>query len=238
MRRIGWCAVVVCWAALAGDVAEKATLDAGTIVAKMMAADDERRPRMPEHSSMRVYQLENKRFGTRAMMKVRMTYRDGRKQFEVLEQSGPGPVRNKVFKRMIESETEANTGTEREATRISPSNYTFRLLESDVLDGRKCFVLVAEPKTKNKFLFRGKLWVDAQDWAVAKIEASPAQKPSMWVRKTSFVHRYGKFGDQWLAVSNDSVSDVTVFGRTEIRIEYADYQFPQTGSAGDAAMAR
>jgi hypothetical protein len=238
MNRIALCAVVVCWAALAGDVAGDPAMDAGAIVAKMMAADDQRRPRMPEHSSVRVYQLENKRFGTRASMKARMTYRDGRKQFEILEQSGPGPVRNKVFKRMIESEAEANTGAERDATRISPQNYTFRLLDSDVLDGRKCLVLDAEPKTKNKFLFRGKVWVDVQDWAVAKIEASPAQKPSVWVRKTSFVHRYRKFGDQWLAVSNDSVSEVMVFGKTEIRIEYADYQFPNKGGAADAAMTR
>lgn len=217
---------------VAGDVPVPVAETADTVVTKMMEADDQRRTRLPEHTSMRRYRLHNTRFGTRAAMTVRMSYRNGRKEFQVLEESGPGPVRSKVFHRMLESETEANTGTERDATRISPQNYTFRLLNPEVLDGRKCFVLDAAPKTKNKFLFQGKVWVDAQDWAVAKIEASPAQKPSFWVSRTTFVHRYGKFGDFWLALSNDSTSEVKVFGKTEVRIEYSDYQFaPETAKA-------
>lgn len=206
-----------------------------TILAKMMAADDERRPRMPEHVSVRRYGLENKRFGTRAAMTVRMSYRDGHKEFQVLEQSGPGPIRSKVFKRMIESETEAGTGPEREATRISPRNYAFRLSHSDVLEGRPCFVLEAEPRTQNKFLFRGKVWVDAEDWAVAKVEGSPARNPSFWVTRTTFTHRYKKFGEQWLPVSNESVSEVKVFGRTTTSINYGEYQFPRRAAAAGTA---
>jgi hypothetical protein len=227
MMRIRTCAVLSAWVAvLAGqEPTTSLTPTAETIVANLFAADDQRWQRMPEHTSVRRYTMHNTRFGTKAAMTVRMTYRDGSKEFEVLEQSGPGPVRNKVFKRMLESEEEASIGPERDASRISSQNYTFRLLDSEVLEGRKCFVLEADPKTRNKFLFRGKFWVDAEDWAVAKIEASPAQKPSFWVSKTTFVHRYGKFGDFWLALSNHSDADVKMFGKTEIRVEYGDYKF-------------
>ena len=39
-------------------------------------------------------------------MTVKVTYRyPGIKEFQVIEQSGPGPVRNKVFKRMLGGET-------------------------------------------------------------------------------------------------------------------------------------
>ena len=74
-----------------------------------------------------------------------------------------------------------------------------------------------------QYLFRGRIFVDAEDWAVARIEGTPAQSPSFWVRKTAFVHTYHKYGPFWLAESNQSDTDVLVFGHTQVRIEYSDY---------------
>jgi hypothetical protein len=195
------------------------------IVARMIAADQARTPKLREYESIRRYTLDNTRFGTHASMTVRMTYRyPGVKNFQIIEQKGPGPVRSKVFNRMIESEREAASEAVRATTQIIPRNYTFRLLDSQTVDGRRCFVLDAEPKTPNKFLFRGRVFVDAEDFAVARIEGAPAQSPSFWVRKTAFVHRYGKFGPFWLALSNQSDTDVIVFGHTRVKIEYGEYK--------------
>ncbi len=39
-----------------------------------------------------------------------------------------------------------------------------------------------EPQTNNKLLFRGRIWVDAEDFAVVRIEAVPAKNPSFWTK--------------------------------------------------------
>jgi hypothetical protein len=197
---------------------------ADAIVAHMLEADRARTPLLAGYTAIRHYILDNKRFGTHASMTVRVTFRaPDVKQFEILEQSGPGAVRSQVFRRMLDSELDSAKDGGR-GTKISPDNYSFQLAGERLLEGRKCYVLDAAPKTRNRYLFRGKVWVDAQDWAVVRIEGSPAKNPSFWVRKTAFVHSYKKFGPFWLAVSNQSDTDVLVFGHTQVRIEYSDYE--------------
>ena len=49
-------------------------------------------------------------------------------------------------------------------------------------------MLQVEPKTNSRLLYRGTIWVDADDFAVAKIEAEPAHNPSFWIRGTKIHH--------------------------------------------------
>ncbi len=39
-------------------------------------------------------------------------------------------------------------------------------------------VLEVVPKTPNRFLIRGRIWVDAEDYAITGIEGTPARNPS------------------------------------------------------------
>jgi len=87
-------------------------------------------------------------------------------------------------------------------------------------------VLQAEPKSANPLLIRGRVFIDAEDYAVARIEAAPAQKPSAWVIRTHFVHDYSKHGSQYLADLNRSDSDIRLFGHSTTEIRYSDYVFP------------
>jgi hypothetical protein len=70
---------------------------------------------------------------------------------------------------------------------------------------------------------KGRVWVDAEDFAMVQIEGKPAKSPSFWIKSTSFVHRYEKCGPFWFPVSNHSTSDARLFGATEVTIEYFDY---------------
>ena len=81
-----------------------------------------------------------------------------------------------------------------------------------------------EPRISNKLLYRGKIWVDDADFAVAKIEAEPAKRPSMWISKTVVHHAYHKVGDFWLPVENQTTTDVRLGGRAMLSIHYADYK--------------
>jgi len=60
---------------------------------------------------------------------------------------------------------------------------------------REDYVLNVVPKTGEKFLYRGKIWVDPKDFAVPRIEAEPAKNPSMWIKKTEInTKRSATFG--------------------------------------------
>lgn len=191
-----------------------------------MAANDRARVAALEHySSSRKYALKNHRFGTSAQLEVRMRYQQpGAKAFYVTSKGGSRVVRDRVLKRILKAELEAARPEVQAATTISPRNYGFRLLTTETLAGRRSYVLEAIPKMPTKFLFRGRVWVDAEDFAVSRIEGSPALKPSFWVKKTTFVHEYGRFDRFWLPVSNRSTTEVRLFGRTEIAVEYSGYQ--------------
>lgn len=205
---------------------------ADEIAAKLAAADDARAAKLQNFTSIRQYSMVNARFGVKARMTVRMSYQTpGPKKYEVLEQSGPGPIRSKVFRRMLDTEAQASVGPAREETRISPRNYDFGFVETRVDDGRKCFVLEISPKTDNRLLFRGRIYVDAEDYAVVYMDGTPAQNPSFWLRKTAVTQKYKKVGAFWLPALNASNSDVRVFGHSEVRIEYADYQVNAANSS-------
>jgi len=84
-------------------------------------------------------------------------------------------------------------------------------------------VLEVSPKTKNKFLIRGRVWVDAEDFAITRIEGSPAKNPSFWVRSVQVLHRYQRAGRFWLPALNQSRAQARIFGTTDVAIEYFDY---------------
>jgi hypothetical protein len=201
-----------------------------------MEADRTLSPRLFAYTSVRRYRLENKSTGKRAEMTVRMSYRyPGLKEFQILSEAGSVLVCKRVLRRMLESELAAAREDVRDSTQVTPLNYSFDLVGFDRPNGREAFVLEARPRTRNPYLFRGRVWIDAEDYAITRIEGTPAQKPSFWIKNTSFVHRYSKFGPFWLAVSNRSDTEVVVFGHTVVEIEYSDYRFgPQEVAEGAA----
>jgi outer membrane lipoprotein-sorting protein len=194
------------------------------IVAKLTAMDRVRMDRLKEYTSTRYYSLSNERFHTKAEMKVKMRYfRAGRKEFDIDPKSGSGAVQQKVFRRMVDAELEASSPKMRPLTLITPANYEFKLEETSADRGRRAYVFGITPKAPNKFSIKGRVWVDAEDFAIMRIEGKPAKNPSFLVRSTNFVHTYQKFGAFWLPVSNISQSDVLIFGHTTVEIRYSDY---------------
>jgi outer membrane lipoprotein-sorting protein len=210
--------VLVCAAAAATDT----PLSCKQITDRLAEMDAVRAASLRGYTVMRHYVLDNPRLHVHAEMSVRMTYTaPAHKEFKVLSETGTAWIRNHVFRKLMQAEEEGAGQTA--AIRLGSDNYNFRLVGTEKQNDRPCYVLDAEPKTKNKYLFRGRVWVDAEDAAVARIEASPAQNPSFWTTSVHFVHQYEKVGPYWLAASNVSKTEVRVFGTTDLKIDYYDY---------------
>jgi hypothetical protein len=194
------------------------------VVGKMMARDNERQANLYGYTATRRYVLENQRHHKRAEMLVRMTcLRDGSKQFETVSSTGWGGARSHVFPRLLEAETDASLPGFRERSRITPENYAFEMVGAGYFDERPVYVIAIAPKTPNKYLMRGRIWIDADEYAIIRIEGEPARIPSFWIKSVHFVHKYEKRGSFWFPVSDRSVTDVRMFGSTEVTIEYFDY---------------
>src|SRR5258708_596842 len=200
------------------------------VVARMLARDNERQAALHGYTSARRYVLENHGHHKRAEMVVRMTcLEDGSKQFETISATGWGGARKYVFPRLLEAETEASKPGARERSRIIPENYTFEMVGTALLGDRSTYVIAIAPKTANKYLTKGQIWIDAEEYAIVRIDGKPAKNPSFWIKSVKFVHNYDKRGFFWFPVSDRSVTDARIFGSTEVTIEYFDYA-PKTSA--------
>jgi hypothetical protein len=199
------------------------------VIAKMVQRDQERRSAFQGYTSVRQYVLENTKHHKEAYMIVRMTQcKDGSKEFKILTSSGWSGARKHVFPKLLEAEAEASRPGNPEDSRVTPQNYSFSVLRTEEVEGRKAYVISVTPKKERQYLVRGTIWVDAEDFAIVRMEGQPAKNPSFWIKNVQFAHKYEKHGSFWLAASDYSVSDARIFGPTKLRIDYFDYVLNET----------
>jgi hypothetical protein len=208
-----------------------APLTVDQVVNNLVAKDRDRANALRHYECNRVYRLAYRGFPSDrdAEMTVHATYDSpATKNFKIISQSGSKLVIDRVFKRLLESEKEAAQPDVRPRTLLNRENYDMALVAFEPSDASSHkdsqYVLAVDPKTKNKYLYRGKIWVDGTDFAVTRIEAEPAQNPSFWTKKSEIRHEYMKVQDFWLPRRNESISYIRLGGRATLTIEYDDYK--------------
>jgi hypothetical protein len=67
--------------------------------------------------------------------------------------------------------------------------------------------------------------VDACDYAVIRVEGTPAHKVSFWTKNVNFVQTFQRNGSRWVPASNHSLTEARLFGLADLTIEYSDYEF-------------
>jgi hypothetical protein len=156
------------------------------------------------------------------------------KTFRIVSLTGSNLLCNKVLKRAIESEKEA--AQDKRSTALTTDNYRFQLAGSESLDGRPAYILDVEPLTPSKFLYRGKVWVDAADFMVVKMETEPAKNPSFWISR-ALIHYTGAQTDGfWLPHEVRSETKVRIGGTAVMTIDYGSYQVEPNASHGAAGF--
>jgi hypothetical protein len=204
-----------------------APLSVDQVVNNLVRKDEERAQALRHYESIRVYRLSYRGFpGDRdAEMTVKATYDSpSTKNFRVISQAGSKLIVDRVFKRLLESEKEAAEPEMHVRNLLNRANYDIALVGYEPSDKGSQYVLAVYPKTKSKYLYRGKVWVDGTDFAVTRIDAEPAQNPSFWTKKSEIHHEYIKVQDFWLPRRNESVSYIRLGGRATLTIEYDNYR--------------
>jgi outer membrane lipoprotein-sorting protein len=228
--------------ATAQSVTVPAPLSTEQVVQNLVRMNAERAQEMRSYQGKRIYRLEYHGFpGARnAEMVVDVKYQSpGTKEFTIQSETGSKLIIDRVFKKLLQSEKEALDAENLRRTALNEENYVFTLLGYENASEGSMYVLSVDPRRKDKFLYSGRIWVDAQDFAVVRIEAEPAKNPSFWTKNTKIEHRYVKVNDFWLPAQNHSLTSVRLGGRADLTIEYMDYQVTPAhlpGKPNDAAL--
>lgn len=218
-------AVYPAFAALAQNGGTTAPPPTAIIVQRLVTRNGQRAQELGSYTSRRHYHVQYRGFphGAEADMVVdAICNGPGSKQFDVVSESGSHLLLDHVVKKLLRTEQEASRDPAENA--LTPANYDFSLVRTEMNDGRLTYVLRVEPKQRRKLLYRGTIWVDAEDYAVVKIEAEPAKNPSFWIRHTEIHHVYEKTGNFWLPESDRSETKVRLGGTAVLTIDYGTYR--------------
>jgi outer membrane lipoprotein-sorting protein len=237
--------ILICLVASGGTFAIRADAQAANqdanaaeIVAQMEQHNQQRAESLRKYRSVRLYHVEYSGFGghKEAHMQVEATFESpDRKEFHITSESGSKLLLGRVLHRLLESEKEASSARNGKQNSLTRENYEFLLVGRERLAERPAYILQVLPRRNDKYLYRGKIWVDEGDYAVVRIEAEPAKNPSFWIKQTSIQHHYQKVGEFWLPEHNQSVSGTRFGGKAVLTIEYQDYEVNQPAEPGKRA---
>ena len=219
----------------AGETPSSQNLSVDTIVSKLAAANQRRAQMLQGYRGKRIYHIDYHGFlgSHSAQMQVAVTCTaPDKKDFQVISQSGTKVLINKVLLRLLDREKEAFQERNRKQMELNPANYKFTLLGTEATPGGKSYVLAVQPREASKFLYAGKIWVDATDFAVAKMEGEPAKNPSVWISRTRIEYVWAKTDGFWLPAHNQSITQVRLGGTAILTIDYTDYQITKIAQFG------
>jgi hypothetical protein len=195
------------------------------ILSRMDASIRLREKALAGYTALRTYRAANGDSSDRkAEMQVKVVYSSpATKDFTIVSEDGSEFIRSKVFKRAMETEKEALGPELKQRSALTSENYLFLLVGQEILRGRRCYVLDANPKRKDKLLVHGKVWVDSSDYAVVRIQGELVKPPSFFLRKARITRDYAKVSDFWLPQRDESVSQLLVLGKSTMTVNYYDY---------------
>lgn len=205
------------------------------VLADLAVHNEERKAALHDYTVLRTYQVIDLKGKVHAEEIGRMEFvSPDKKTFVVTSESGSGLVGHMALNPLINSEIEAAAGKEHHDSAISTDNYSLNLLGEQQLGLYRCLVAEAVPKRKDKYLFEGKVWIDATDYSVVRIEGHPAKKLSFWIQHADFVRQYQKIDGFWLPEKDQTLVQVRMYGKKILKIEHQNYVV----NAGQSTNAR
>lgn len=201
-----------------------AALSLAQIVAGIQAHNRAQAENLKHYESLRAYAVQYHGLGrASATMQVEVSYDAGRgKSFRIISQTGSAVLRDAVLKRALESEEQASK--EKDSSALTPANYRFRLEGSESVNGRTVYVLDVDPLKRQKFLYKGRIWVNAADFAVSSMQVTPAERPSLWISGTTIWVTNELTDGFWLPKQMRSRTRVRIGGSAVLTIDYGQYR--------------
>ncbi|MGC1107477.1 MAG: hypothetical protein WA876_13150 [Candidatus Acidiferrales bacterium] len=194
------------------------------IFSKLIAHHNWQEAHLDRLSVVRTYRVENSKGKTVAKEVVTMKYRTPESEtFTIISGEGSAFVRNHVFQRLMKHEGKRIRDNKDPDSLITSKNYTLAVIGRERIGSSNCTIVHAIPKRKETDLFDGKMWIDDQDFAIVKITGHLAKSPSFWIKQVDFSRYYENIGGFWLLLREEAVSEVRIFGKETLTINFQKY---------------
>jgi hypothetical protein len=187
------------------------------IVAHMLAYRQWQNDAVREYQAHRRFYASNPRFNKESTLEVQTVFRwPYSLQSTVLRQEGSDFIREHVFEKIIEAESDVAANDQAD---VIPKNYDFSFVQKDDCQGRPCWRIAIKPKRKDKFLIDGDIWVDSADYAVTHIHGVPSKRPSVWISRVEIDRKLTRIEGVWLTNKIESSSSIHLVGDVLLQIE-------------------
>jgi hypothetical protein len=194
------------------------------LFAELDARNELRKSALLDYRVRRIYQIADLKGKVHAEEIGQMEFHaPDQKNFVATSETGSGIIRRMAVSPLISTEIEAARGKVHHDSAISPANYSLELLGEQQIGAYRCFVAKVVPNRKEKYLFEGKVWIDANDYAIVRIEGHPAKKLSFLIERVDFVRQYQKIDGFWLPQKDQTLVQVRLYGRRVLTIEHQNY---------------
>lgn len=205
--------------------------DTAELFSEMTARHHWQETHLDRLSGTRTYKVENDKNKILAEETVVMKYRaPGTETFTTSSGKGSEFILHHVFQQLMKDEEKRIRVNKDPDSLIAPANYTLEVVGTDRIGSFDCLVVSAVPKRKETDLFEGKIWIDNQDFAIAKITGRLAKSPSFWIKHVDFIRDYKKIDGFWLLSKEESVSSVRIFGNERLTVDYQNYSVNGSGA--------
>lgn len=169
-----------------------------------------------------------------AEMLVKTTYRKQQgKSYVIVSQSGSSFWRNEVLATLLDNEKRMSLPGNVETALINSANYEMKLdaTAREQLNGRDCMVLDISPKRTSQFLFKGKVWVDAHDFAIVLLKGRASKSAFFLASAADVTRQYDEVNGLPMASHAQAISASSLLGQTVVKIDYTNYELQlQTGN--------
>lgn len=196
------------------------------VVEQMVKRNEQRTQDLQSYTATRSYHLKYQGvYNASADLEVTLAYQwPDKKEFKVLSETGSELLRKRVLKPLLQAELEAVKDENRSKAVIRPENYEFSAAGYERTPEGNFYVLEIKPKNKSKFLVRGRIWVDGENFGIARMEGEPSVNPSWWLKRTVIHAYFQEVGKFWLPLRNESQTQLRMLGKSWLTIEYGNYK--------------
>lgn len=203
--------------------------DIGTVVRGVDASVKSRIDRLAGYTVTEHYAVFRGKDETHpaAEMLVKTTYtKQTGKSYEIVSQSGSSMWRNEVLHTLLDNEKRMSQPGNVETALIDSANYEMKLDGSprQRLNDRDCLVLDITPRRNSEYLFKGTLWVDAQDFEIVQLKGTAAKSAFFLASAAQVSRQYDEMDTLPMATHAQAVSGSALLGQTMVKIDYSNYQ--------------
>lgn len=160
----------------------------------------------------KVFQGDEKQSSSAATVRINFVP-PATKTYRITQASGQSRG-EKMVRELLDQEVEA--AKKHRESEISRANYDFVFLRQDKLRGLDEYVIRIIPKRKERYLFRGQIWVDTTSFRIQRLEGVPAKNPSFWITGVHITMQFGEVRGLWIPISFDAIATIRFLGQFTI----------------------